>query len=118
MLLLYNLERYDDAERAYRKATELSADYAWAWAQLGQLLHRKLIRNKDAELAYRKATELEPANATAWVGLARLERANGLRKEAVVARLDNFLASQGRSASALNSLAWTVFESGWVEMLP
>ncbi|MGA2027936.1 MAG: tetratricopeptide repeat protein, partial [Syntrophobacteraceae bacterium] len=66
------LERFEEAEAAYRKTIELEPNYTWAWVQLGQLLHDKLARFEEAEAAYRKAIELGPSYNWAWSNLGRL----------------------------------------------
>ncbi|MFZ3136665.1 MAG: tetratricopeptide repeat protein, partial [Thermodesulfovibrionales bacterium] len=54
------------------KAIEIKPDYAWAWVQLGQLLHEELKRYDEAEQAYRKAIEIKPDYAWAWGQLGSL----------------------------------------------
>ena len=61
--LQQELKRYAEAEAAYRKAIEIDPNYAWAWAQLGELLQKELKRYPEAEAAYRKAVELKPDSA-------------------------------------------------------
>jgi tetratricopeptide (TPR) repeat protein len=70
--VLEELERYDEAESAYRRAIELEPKYVWACAALGQLLHQKLGRYHEAESAYHKAVELDPKYAWAWAALGQL----------------------------------------------
>jgi tetratricopeptide (TPR) repeat protein len=61
---LFDLERYEEAEAAYRKAIELDPNYASPHNGLGSLL-RRLKRYEEAEAAYRKAIELDPNYAMA-----------------------------------------------------
>jgi len=71
-LLHEELDRYEEAEKAYRKAIELEPGFATGWASLGKLLHEKLGRYEEAEKAYRKAIEFEPGFATGWALLGKL----------------------------------------------
>ncbi len=71
-LLHYTLERYQEAEAAYRKAIEINVNSAWAWGHLGWLLHEKLERYEEAEAAYRKVIEIDANYVWAWVQLGRL----------------------------------------------
>ncbi len=59
--IAYELEQKGDlidAERAYRKATQLKPDYKDAWLKLGYLL-KKQGNSIDAEAAFRRADELK-----------------------------------------------------------
>ena len=62
-LLSRHLERYKEAEDAYRKAIELDPKRAAPWGGLGNLLQDHLERYEEAEDAYRKAIELDPMRA-------------------------------------------------------
>ena len=66
------LERYAEAEAAYRKAIELDPKTPRPWNGLGNLYADKLERYADAEAAYRKAIELDPKYAHPWNGLGNL----------------------------------------------
>jgi tetratricopeptide (TPR) repeat protein len=66
------LERYDEAEQAFRKAIEIDHKDAWPWIELGRLLHDKLERYDEAEQAYRKAIEINPKNDWPWIKLGQL----------------------------------------------
>ena len=57
-LFLMLTSSYVEAEIAYRKAIELSPNYAYPWNDLGYLLQNHLSRYDEAEEAYRKAIEL------------------------------------------------------------
>jgi tetratricopeptide (TPR) repeat protein len=72
MLLRWKLDRYDEAEQAYRKSLELDASYAGVWAELGVLLHWKLDRYDEAEQAYRKSLELDASSVLVWRQLGTL----------------------------------------------
>ncbi|MCK4467011.1 MAG: tetratricopeptide repeat protein, partial [Desulfobacterales bacterium] len=71
-LLQDELERYEEAEQAYRKAIEIDPDYTWAWGCLGFLLHDNLHRYEEAEQAYRKVVEINPNDAYIWSRLGSL----------------------------------------------
>jgi tetratricopeptide (TPR) repeat protein len=66
------LQRYAEAEAAYRKAIELDPKFAFPWNNLGNLLQNHLQRYAEAEAAYRRATELDPKDAVPWNGLGNL----------------------------------------------
>src|SRR3989339_332192 len=57
--LLFNLKRYEEAEREYREAIRTNANYAEAYYNLGLLL-KNTKRYEEAEKEYRKAIEISP----------------------------------------------------------
>lgn len=57
---------YEEAEKTYRKALELSPEHPEIWFKLGTLLGAKLNRNEDALLALKNAMELAPTNYATW----------------------------------------------------
>ncbi|MCH8295062.1 tetratricopeptide repeat protein, partial [Candidatus Poribacteria bacterium] len=65
------LERFDEAEDAFRKAIELDPKFALPWYNLGILL-KDLERFEEAEDAYRKAIELDPKDTDPWYNLGHL----------------------------------------------
>ena len=69
--LIY-LNRYDEAEVAYRKAIELNPSDAATYSNFGLLLHKNMKRYKEAEASYQKAIELNPLDATAYYNLGNL----------------------------------------------
>ncbi len=71
-LLHSQLERYTEAEEAYRHAISINPNYFWAWARLGWLLHRNLERYPEAEQYYRKAISINPEYAWVWAHLGWL----------------------------------------------
>ena len=100
------MERFDEAEAAYRKAIELNPGYTWAWTNLGRLLHEKLERYEEAEAAYRKAIELDPSYDWAWAQLGRLMEylgAIGQWKEAIDIAL-RFLSHTDRAENLVGQL--------------
>ena len=70
--LTSRLQRYDEAEQAYRQAIELDKKIAYPWNGLGNLLKNHLRRYDEAEQAYRKAIELDEKSALPWYGLGNL----------------------------------------------
>lgn len=67
-LALELLERWDDAEREARSATELQPDLHTAWINLGRVL-RHQGRTDEAATAFRTALRHAPANADAILGV-------------------------------------------------
>jgi tetratricopeptide (TPR) repeat protein len=71
-LLQDHLGRFEEAEKAYRRAIELGPAFAYPWNGLGNLLKNHLGRFEEAEGAYRKAIELDPGAAYPWNNLGNL----------------------------------------------
>ncbi|NUM52542.1 MAG: tetratricopeptide repeat protein [Candidatus Hydrogenedentes bacterium] len=69
------------AEKAFRKAVELRADWKWGYNQLGIVLH-SMGRPEDSEAMFRKAIELDPNWGRAHNDLAILLRLMGRMEEA------------------------------------
>ncbi|MCP5353288.1 MAG: tetratricopeptide repeat protein [Chromatiales bacterium] len=63
------LERYDEAEQAYRRAIEIDPKYAYPWNGLGNLLADHRNRPDEAEQAYRRAIEIDPEFVWPWNNL-------------------------------------------------
>jgi tetratricopeptide (TPR) repeat protein len=63
-----NLNRYDDAIKAYRQALRIDPEYANAWVNLG-VTYSNLNRYDDAIEAFRQALRIDPKDAGAWVNL-------------------------------------------------
>jgi len=70
-VLLKDLERYDEAESAFRKAIELDPSLAPVYYNLGIVLGN-LERYDEAESAFRKAIELDPSDGDAYYNLGNL----------------------------------------------
>ncbi len=84
----YSMRRFDDAERQFRKATDLAPDDPYPWTGLGDT-NRQLGRDAEARQAYLRAVELfgetlrvnagaadiEALLATAQAGLGRCSEA-------------------------------------------
>lgn len=66
------LDRYPDAEAAYRQGIALDDRWAPAWQGLGNLLMEHADRPAEAETAYRRAIALDGGSAGTWLGLGDL----------------------------------------------
>ncbi|MBM3130405.1 MAG: tetratricopeptide repeat protein [Chloroflexi bacterium] len=80
--LLLTLQRYAEAEVAYRKAIALDPKDSIAYDGLGILL-REEGRLNDAETAHRTAIKLDPDNSAAYTNLGYLLRSSNRLAEAV-----------------------------------
>lgn len=69
--LLEDLGRFDEAELAFLRATELSPKLDRAWYGLGLVLIRQQ-RYDEAVTALKKNTELQPMSPYGWYQLARV----------------------------------------------
>jgi protein O-GlcNAc transferase len=79
---LVALGRLPEAEKSYRRATELRRTWALPPAALGLLLVRTAGREREAEPLLRRALELDAKNLTATVALAELRTRAGDAAEA------------------------------------
>ncbi|HEV2992088.1 MAG TPA: tetratricopeptide repeat protein, partial [Candidatus Angelobacter sp.] len=75
-LLQYHLNRYEEAEQAYRRAIELNFQFTYSWSNLGRLLELHFDRAREAGEAYLRAFEIDTtrlSDLTSFVGIcARL----------------------------------------------
>lgn len=71
-LLHEHLNRYDEAEKAYRQAIGLNEKSARSWNNLGNLLKGHLGRYAEAEQAYRTAIALDEKYISPWNNLGGL----------------------------------------------
>jgi len=62
------LNRYNDADEAYRQALRINPEDAAAWYNLG-VAYGELNRYNDAIEAYRQALRINPEDAAAWYNL-------------------------------------------------
>ncbi|MFQ5471147.1 MAG: tetratricopeptide repeat protein [Gammaproteobacteria bacterium] len=97
------LEKYDEAEACYRRATEAKPDYFAAHCNLG-LLYQRTNRLEKAEHAIRNALRIQPANVNALHSLVDILCARGKPDDAE-ASVRNYLARDPGNASALHMLA-------------
>nr|QNO43661.1 cell division coordinator CpoB [Methanosarcinales archaeon ANME-2c ERB4] len=76
-LALADLDRYEEALKAFEKAIKLKPDASYAWYSKGRAL-ADLDRYEEALKAFEKTIELKPDDADAWhskgVALADLDR--------------------------------------------
>lgn len=83
------LDRHQEAEEAFKTASQLQPGFSLAHAGLGALLLKR-GRLPDALAAYDRAIAVDPADASAWFGRAyALQKAN---------RVDEALAAYERAA--------------------
>jgi len=78
-------ERYEEAERLARHATELDTRNSLAFDQLGVAMELRGQIGSETENAYRSAIRLSPGFAPPYAHLGRLLRKRGLAKESEAA---------------------------------
>jgi tetratricopeptide (TPR) repeat protein len=93
------LNRFDLAEKDYRKAIELHPDYVEPRLELANRLLAQNVYGEAAE-QYEKALALRPRDPKALLGLARCRRQQG-DNEGARRLLDELLADHPRDAAAL-----------------
>ncbi|MGD2250571.1 MAG: tetratricopeptide repeat protein [Candidatus Methanofastidiosia archaeon] len=88
-LVLYNLERYDEALEAFNRAIKANPEYVDAWYSKGVILEIRKEYEEALE-AYNKAIKLDPDNAVIWDSkgavlhrLKRYDEALGAFKQAI-----------------------------------
>ena len=64
--------RFEEAEAAFRKATDLEPTNGHAWRWLGWLLDCHLGQFEEAEVAFRKAIDLDPSDVWSLTRLGQL----------------------------------------------
>jgi serine/threonine protein kinase/TolB-like protein/Tfp pilus assembly protein PilF len=83
--VLYRARRFEECAAAFRRATELQPDNAWAFQALGAALH-EAGHATEAEAAYKKAIAVDPGAASmAWASLGTLHYESDRAPEAVEA---------------------------------
>ena len=80
--ILYNQQRYSEAEQRYRAAADIDPDYALAFFDLGNVLD-ELQRLPEAIAAYLRAIQLVPQYADAHYNLALAYERMGERRRAL-----------------------------------
>jgi len=81
-ITLQMLDRLEEAETAYRQATQLNPDFADAHSHLGTVLQR-VGRLDDARQAYEECLELVPGHGAALAGLLWIMDLRGQRDAAL-----------------------------------
>ena len=71
-VLLANLERLKEAEKAFREVLRIDAEDVYAWIGLAATLGRQPERLSEAKIACREAIRLGPENSRAWSGFGDL----------------------------------------------
>lgn len=94
----FNARRWRDAERYYRRALEVSPEYALAHFNIGNLYDERGDRGRALH-HYQKAVSLKPAYADAHYNLALLYQTMGQSLQAV-AHWQTFLRLEGNSTWA------------------
>ncbi len=104
---LYELNRYQEAFRAYDQALELDPDYVEAWKGQGDSL-QGLQREEEALEAYEQAIQLQPDYWEAWIARGELLTKLTRYSEAVQAfakviehQPDNWQAWEGKGNGEL-----------------
>jgi len=101
--ILWALERYDDAVKAYRRSLELNPHFAQAAANLGMALAQS-GKNEEAVEALRKAQQADPTDITMMNNLAAALAEMGNLEEAA-ALFDKALEAVGEDQHLLESAA-------------
>jgi tetratricopeptide (TPR) repeat protein len=65
-------KKFHKAEKAYRKAIELSFDHVASWIRLGLLLQFNQKKYTEAKLIFLEALELFPDNSELWARLGQI----------------------------------------------
>ncbi|MDA8975081.1 tetratricopeptide repeat protein [Akkermansiaceae bacterium] len=96
------LGELEDAEVAYREATETDPEFFDGWQALAMTL-LKLKKVKEAIGAGIKATLLEPNDLLAWTGLSQMYVQDEQIAEAEAAKANARILSMGGKVSRLQS---------------
>lgn len=112
------LERYAEAETAYRKAVAIDPGFDLAWHFLGTLLHERLGRYGEAEAAYGKAIEHNPRHSCPRTRLVELMLAGLKQPDRALELAERSLAAMPDSASLLDGLSRAFLRFGAPRHLP
>jgi tetratricopeptide (TPR) repeat protein len=103
-LLHVPLNRYADAEAAYRQTIALDETSASPWNGLGNLLQYNLNRYEEAEFAYRQAIALDAKYEQPWIDLGNLLQYNLNRYEEAEAAYRRAITLDEKNAQSWNGL--------------
>jgi len=111
-LLLYEkLERYDEAEKAFRKVIGLDPTAgSWAWLALAELFFAKSERYDEAKEALRKAMEFDSIAPTAMNKFVNLVLDQGKTAEEALEILKGYLAKPQRVEQSVDITTESVVE--------
>jgi tetratricopeptide (TPR) repeat protein len=71
-LLCAAMQKYTEAEKAFKKAIEIDKKFADPWYYLGNLCQIHLQKYEEAEIAYKKATQIDKKSPDPWNSLGNL----------------------------------------------
>ncbi len=111
-LLQDHLQRYEEAEQAYREAIKLDPEFAWPWNNLGNLLQDHLQRYEEAKQVYGEAIKLTPDDADPWNGLGNVLADFLDRPEEAETAYRQCLAINPEDGCAKGNLAYLLFDQG------
>ncbi|NJM27802.1 MAG: tetratricopeptide repeat protein [Pseudanabaena sp. RU_4_16] len=80
---LLGLRQYDEALKAYDRATQIKPDYFLGWTGRGAVFNN-LRKYDEALAAYEQATKVKPDSALAWAGHGEALRFKLKYQEAIV----------------------------------
>ena len=104
------LERYEEAEVAFREALALDATVPDYWGNLGLLLHRQLARYDEAAHAYRKALACDASKLFYWEMLGNVLTDHLLHYEAAEAAYREGLARDAKRSTTWYRLGFLLRE--------
>ena len=105
------MERYDEAELAYRRALEVDPTIASSWNRLG-LIHGRSGRFAEAEDAYRRAIQVYPLDSRSWEALGVLFDTHFGRDQEAEQALRRAIELDPRSSLAWGALAHLLEKHG------
>ena len=112
-LLLYRLNRFDDAVTMISRAIEQAPASPLYWFNLG-VVTQKAARPDEAIRAYRQAVTLNPRHLEAWINLGNVLKDRGALPESIEA-YQQALALNPSHADTYNNLGVALKEQGSME---
>jgi protein O-GlcNAc transferase len=113
-LSLFGLNEFDDAERRFKKAVSLKADFADSFFELGLLYSRNPSALQQAQTSYEQAVALGYSNAEIFRNLGSVKIKRGKFEEAIL-DLNKAIALNPAYADAYFQLADVLRKSGKAE---